>query len=250
MIFDERLELGSIPNWSISRFCSGDKMSIYFQNAKYRMMAFWDRWFRKEESKVERTQPVASERELVMQWVQSVNDSLMSIREELRKMPSETSAIYNQSLENSNRDVLRKLDELSDKITGPLKEMIAISKQEILAELVRISSHYDAHHSHDADSVQIEKPIPEITKDLTGKQRKLLAILLDSGFLSYAEIGEKLGITHESAKNLVNRLLKDEEKARLFSKQETDRGVMVSVSSEVQDEILEKKYRTKANDST
>jgi hypothetical protein len=35
-----------------------------------------------------------------------------------------------------------------------------------------------------------------------------------------AEIGEKLGITHESAKNLVNRRLKDEEKARLFSKQE------------------------------
>jgi hypothetical protein len=55
---------------------------------------------------------------------------------------------------------------------------------------------------------------------------------------------EKLGITHESAKNLMNRLLKDGEKARLFSKQETDRGVIVGVSSEVQDEILEKKYRT------
>lgn len=65
-----------------------------------------------------------------------------------------------------------------------------------------------------------------------------------------AEIGEKLGITHESAKNLVNRLLKDKEKARLFSKQETDRGVIVGVSSEAQDEILEKKYRTTANDST
>ncbi|MGA3406658.1 MAG: helix-turn-helix domain-containing protein [Candidatus Bathyarchaeia archaeon] len=174
----------------------------------------------------------------------------MSISEELRKMPSETAAIYNQSLENSNRDVLRKLDELPDKITGPLKDMMTLSKQEILAELVRISSHYDAHHSHDSDSAQILKPVQEITKGLTGKQRKLLATLLDSGFLSYAEIGEKLGITHESAKNLVNRLLKDEEKARLFSKQETDRGVMVGVSSEAQDEVLEKKYRTTANDST
>lgn len=45
---------------------------------------------------------------------------------------------------------IEKLDELSDRITGPLKEMIAISKQEILSELVRISSHYDAHHSHDS----------------------------------------------------------------------------------------------------
>jgi DNA-binding Lrp family transcriptional regulator len=85
---------------------------------------------------------------------------------------------------------------------------------------------------------------------LTGKQRKLLVILLDSGFLSYAEIGEKLGITHESAKNLVNRLIKDTEKAKLFSKQETEKGVRVGISSEVQDEILEKKYRTTPNDST
>ncbi|MGP8128670.1 MAG: helix-turn-helix transcriptional regulator [Candidatus Bathyarchaeia archaeon] len=206
--------------------------------------------FRKEESKVERTQPVASDRELIMQWVQSVNDSLMSIREELRKMPSETAIIFNQSLENQNGDVLRKLDELPDKITGPLNEMIVISKHEILAELVRISSDYNAHHSHDSDSAQVLKPLQEITNGLTSKQRRLLALFMDSGFLSYAEIGEKLGITHESAKNLVNRLLKDEEKARLFSKQETDRGVIVGVSSEAQDEILEKKYRTTANDST
>ena len=212
------------------------------------MMAFWNRWFKKE-SKLEGAQD-ASDRVLIKQWVQTLNDSLTSIREELRKMPSETAAIYNQSLENSNRDVLRKLDELPDKITGPLKEMIATSKQEILAELVRISSHYNSHHSHDSDSAQILKPVQEITNGLTGKQRKLLAILLGSGFLSYAEIGEKLGITHESAKNLVNRLLKDKEKARLFSKQETDRGVIVGVSSEAQDEILEKKYRTTANDST
>jgi len=211
------------------------------------MMAFWNRWFKKEESKLEGSG--ANDRELIKQSIQDINDLLITIREELGKMPSETAAIYNQSLENSNRDVLRKLDELPDKITGPLKEMIATSKQEILAELVRISSHYNAHHSHDSDSAQILKPVQEITNGLTGKQRKLLAILLGSGFLSYAEIGEKLGITHESAKNLVNRLLKDKEKARLFSKQETDRGVIVGVSSEAQDEILEKKYRTTANDS-
>lgn len=209
------------------------------------MMAFWNRWFRKE-SKFEG--PSATDRELIKKWLQSVNDSLSNIREELHKIPSETAAIYNQRLENSDRNILKKLDELPDKITAPLKEMINISKEEILAELVRISSHYDAHHSHDSVSA-VEKPIQEITKGLTGKQRKLLAILLDSGFLSYAEIGEKLGITHESAKNLVNRLLKDEEKAKLFSKQETDRGVIVGISNEVQDEIFEKKHRTAANDS-
>ncbi len=76
-------------------------------------------------------------------------------------------------------------------------------------------SAHDSHHSVDREAA---KPIQEITKELTGKQKTLLAILLDSGFLSYAEIGEKIGITHESAKNLVNRLLKDMNKARLISK--------------------------------
>jgi len=202
-------------------------------------MAFWNRWFK---PKLEGTQPDASDRELVKQWIRRINDSLIIIREELRKIPSETAAISNQRLEDSNQDVLRKLDELPDKITGPLKEVISILKQEILAELVRISSHYDAHHSNDSDSAQVQRPIQDVTKGLTGKQRKLLATLLDSGFLSYGEIGEKLGITHESAKNLVNRLLKDEEKARVFSKQETDQGIKVGVSNEIQDEILKTKH--------
>jgi hypothetical protein len=212
------------------------------------MMAFWNRLFRKEESKI-RTEPVANDRTQVIEWVQSINDSLVGIREELRMMPSQTAARYSQSLENINQGLLRKLDEMPDKITESVKGMIAISKQEILAELVRISSSYDAHRSHSSGDARTIRPIQEITNGLTGKQRKLLAILLDSGFLSYAEIGEKLGISHESAKNLVNRLLKDEEKARLLSKQETDRGIIVCVSTEVQDEILEKKYRTTANDS-
>ena len=205
--------------------------------------------FRKGEPKLQERQSESNDRETVKEWVQSINDSLLRIGEELQRMPSETVAIISESAERRNQEVLRRLEELPDKIAGPLKEMIGISKQEVLAELVRISSRYDAHHSHDSDSAQLQRPIQEITKGLTGKQRNLLALLLDSGFLSYAEIGEKLGITHESAKNLVNRLLKDGEKARIFSKQETDRGIMVGVSGEVQDEILKKKYRTIPNDS-
>jgi DNA-binding CsgD family transcriptional regulator len=212
-------------------------------------MAFWNRLFKNRESELAGAHSEASERELVTEWVHNINDSLLRIGEELRRMPSETVAGINESAERRNQEILRKLDDLPDMIAAPLKEMIDILKQEILAELVRISSHHDAHHSHDSDSAQTQRPIQEVTKGLTGKQRTLLAILLDSGFLSYAEIGEKLGIAHESAKNLVNRLLKDGEKARLLSKQETDRGIVVGVSSEVQDEVLKKKYRTTSNDS-
>jgi predicted DNA-binding protein YlxM (UPF0122 family) len=213
------------------------------------MMAFWNRLFRRKAPKIEAAEPDIGDRDLIKQWVQSINDSLLRIGEELRTISSETVASINESADRRNQDVIRKLDDLPDKIAAPLKEMIGISKQEILAELVRISSRYGADDSHDSNSAHIQKPIQDITKGLTGKQRTLLAILLDSGFLSYAEIGEKLGIAHESAKNLVNRLLKHEEKARIFSKQETEKGIVVGVSSEVQDEILKKKYRTTPNDS-
>jgi DNA-binding MarR family transcriptional regulator len=215
------------------------------------MMAFWNRWFSRKETRIEFTQPIEEDRELTKQWLQSMNDLLTGIKQELQKIPSQTVAVFNETFEDKSDYVLNKLDAMPDKITKPLGEIMNISKREILAELVRISSRYDTHHSHDSDSAQvkIEDPIQDVTRRMTGTQKRLLGILLDSGFLSYKEIGEKLGITHESAKNLVNRLLKDGDKARLFSKQETDDGIMVGVSSEVQDEILKKKYRTISDDS-
>jgi len=228
-----------------------DPSPIYSYETKIEVMAFWDRWFKKEKTPAEPTQPSEHDRELVRKWIQSISDSFKDIDNELQKIPSLTVAAFSESYEQRSNDVLKRLDELPEKIVGPLKEVISLSKQEVLAELVRISSRYGAHDSHDSVSAQgqIEKPIQEITKGLTGKQKRLLAILLDYGFLSYAKIGEKLGITHESAKNLVNRLLKDTDKTRLFSKQETNEGIRVGVSSDVQDEILKKKYRTISNDS-
>ena len=214
-------------------------------------MAFWHRLFKREESRLEPTRPNATDREQVRRWVQSINDSLVQIRGEMQKIPLLTAAVLDESLEDRKHEVLSKLDALPEKIIGPLREIIDLWKREVLAELVRIGSRYSAYDSHDSGSAnaQTEKPIQDITKELTGKQKRLLSVLLGLGFLSYAEIGEKLGITHESAKNLVNRLLKDTDKRRLFSKQETDEGIKVGVSGDVQDEVLKRKYRTIPNDS-
>ena len=211
------------------------------------MMVFWHRLFKREKSSFEQARPNANDREQVKRWVQSINDSLVQIRAEMQRIPPLTVAALDERLEGRTHEVLGELDDLPEKIVGPLREIIDLSKREVLAELVRISSRYGAHDSHGSSGA--EKPIQEITNALTGKQRRLLAILLDSGFLSYSDIGEKLGITHESAKNLVNRLLKDMDKGRLFSKQETDQGIKVGLSSDVQDEVLRKKYRTVPNDS-
>jgi hypothetical protein len=216
------------------------------------MMTFWNRWFRKEDTKIDEVQSRENDTALIGQSIQNINDSLSGIKEEIQKIPSQTIAAFNASFQDKTDDVLSKLDTLPEKIVKPIGAIIDISKSEILAELMRISSHYGAHDSHDSISAQrhIEKPIQEITKELTGKQKRLLAILLESGFLSYKEIGEKAGIAHESAKNLVNRLLRDADKARLLCKQETDDGMKIGVSNEVQDEVLRGKYRTTANDST
>jgi hypothetical protein len=63
-----------------------------------------------------------------------------------------------------------------------LKLQLSLSKQEILTEMIRISAHHDEHHSN--DSVRKEavlKSIHEISRELIGKQKRLLALLLDSG---------------------------------------------------------------------
>ena len=212
-------------------------------------MAFWDKWFKRETTVNETRQPDRQDRELVENWIQSINDSIVSLKEELYRIPTLTVSELNQSFELRNGELTKKLDELPEKIVGPIREVLSLSKQEILAELIRVGSHYDAHDSSSGPKGSATKSIQEISKELTGKQKRLLALLLDSGFLSYAEIGEKLGITHESAKNFVNRLLKNGEKSRLFSKQETKDGIRVGLSDEIQDELLKKKYRTTPNDS-
>ena len=215
-------------------------------------MAFWDRWLKKKEIQERQIIASQSDKELVKNWVQNINDSIAGLKSDLNKIPSLTAAEFNNNFEDKSEDVLKKLDELPVRIIEPIKEVISLSKREILTELVRISSHYGAHDSNDSVGSPEEatlKSIQKISKELTGKQKKLLALLLDSGFLSYSEIGEKLRITHESAKNFVNRLLKNSEKGRLFSKQDTDEGIRVGVSDEIQDEILKRKYRTTSNDS-
>ncbi len=216
-------------------------------------MAFWNRWLKKREDIVTETmigtESLYSDRKLVLKWVKNINDSISSLQLDMYKIPKLTVSEFNENFEDKSEEVMKKLDRLPERIILPIKEVINLSKQEILAELIRIGAHHDAHDSISAHREASVKPIQDISKELTGKQKKLLALLLDSGFLSYSEIGEKLGITHESAKNFVNRLLKNRVKARLFSKQETNDGIKVGLSDEIQDEILKKKYRTTANDS-
>lgn len=186
-------------------------------------MAFWDRWLRKKkiiEPHAANDNSSQLDIELVIGWVQSIDESISCLKVELHKIPALTVAAFDENFEEKSGEIIKKLDDLPERIIGPIKVIISSSKQEILTELIRISAHYNAHDSNDSNSANrapIIKPIREISKELTGKQKRLLALLLNSGFLSYEEIEEKLGITHESAKNFVNRLLLDKEKARLFS---------------------------------
>lgn len=142
---------------------------------------FLDRWFSREESKNEQTQPETSDREQVKHWVQSINDSVVQIRTELERTPSLTAAAVDESFEDRRHEVLSKLDALPQKIIGPLGEIIDLSKREVLAELVRISSRYSAHDSSLAPLLDIYV--------LYGYGEKMRRILGDQ-HISYARIFE------------------------------------------------------------
>jgi len=141
-------------------------------------MAFWDRWFKKEVAVLEKTEPEQHDRELVGKWVQGISDSISSLKEDLHRIPALTVAEFNENLEGRSEQVLRKLNELPERIIEPIREAVSLSKQVILTELIRINSHHELHDSNDSVGVRKEavKPIHEISRELTGKQKRLLAL--------------------------------------------------------------------------
>ena len=52
-------------------------------------MAFWDRWLKKDTT-LETAQVHQYDRELVRTWIQYINDSIISIKAELHRIPKLT----------------------------------------------------------------------------------------------------------------------------------------------------------------
>lgn len=116
-------------------------------------MAFWNGWLRKKDD-IKETRTIAyasqSDREIIKNWVQNINDSIVGLKADLEKVPMLTVSKFNEKFEDRSEEVIEKLEDLPKSIIEPLKETIVVSKQDILAKLMRISSHYSAHDSNDS----------------------------------------------------------------------------------------------------
>lgn len=119
---------------------------------------------------------------------------------------------------------------------------------EKLAYLYRIQSPNQPTHSthsptHSPDSgsgVAREKSsMASVVHGLTAKEREMCHILINNGALDYHAIGAMLEISHISAKNLINRLLKDPAKATLIHKADDGGKAIIKVRPEYHDMFKE-----------
>ena len=67
---------------------------------------------------------------------------------------------------------------------------------------------------------------------LTPQQKRVFDVCLQSGPLTYRQLGQHLGMRPISAKNLVNRMFQDPDKRALFLKEMVDGLVKVSIASD------------------
>jgi hypothetical protein len=79
---------------------------------------------------------------------------------------------------------------------------------------------------------------------LTCQERRLFQICFSSGLLSYRELSEQLDITPTSAKNIVNRLFKDNNKRKLFQKKHHHGIARIEVPEAVKERILRGNSKT------
>jgi len=80
--------------------------------------------------------------------------------------------------------------------------------------------------------------LEETVEQLTPQERRVFEICFQSGFLTYKDIAHQLDTTATTAKNIVNRIFRDPNKARLFHKKQRHGIASVALDGEVEKRIL------------
>ena len=78
----------------------------------------------------------------------------------------------------------------------------------------------------------------ELVERLSPQEKRVFKLCFHSGPLTYKQLGNKLGISPISAKNLVNRIFHENGKRTLFRKEALGGTVKVAVSHNVERQIL------------
>jgi len=77
----------------------------------------------------------------------------------------------------------------------------------------------------------------ELVSRLTPQQKRVYDVCLQSGPLTYQELGQHLGMRPISAKNLVNRMFQDSDKRALFRKETVNGTVELALSTDAAKEL-------------
>jgi DNA-binding CsgD family transcriptional regulator len=172
------------------------------------------------------------------------DDSLVEIRE------ADANRTTLGSLERKMDSVRADTSELLRRIPCDLREVIEQAKDSILVRIDSMLHSHGSDHSLTLDaglvkptahSNRSELSVAEQLWRLTPRERAVFRICFESGFLTYRELGEKLGLSPVGAKNVVNALLRHPHKSGLLTKAGTPKEVRVGVAQEVSAEVLRAK---------
>ena len=152
----------------------------------------------------------------------SIESTLSRIEERLIKVHDHTGILVERVPEN--------LSSLLLEIKGAVLERIDSLKRESPGS--KGSTESDKSGQAKGDSFR------NALLKLTPQERKLFQICFQSGLITYKELGQRLDITSTSAKNIVNRLFKNNAKRRLFSKRHIHGIARVGIDEAVQKRIL------------
>lgn len=166
-----------------------------------------------------------------------VNDSLeMAVRPD----PRQTTLA---SLERKIDSVRHDTSELLRRVPEDLTALIEQAKESILIRidsLIHSNASNDSNHPVEPAKSKDASPksVRERLEALTPRERSLFRTCFDSGFLTYQELGEKLGLSRIAAKNVVNAILRHPSKTGLLTKRDELKEVRVGVAKEASDAVL------------
>jgi DNA-binding CsgD family transcriptional regulator len=156
-----------------------------------------------------------------------VTVSSQAMLEEIRKVILEALQIWIR-LEETRKELQEAVSHVPD---APGKTSGNLSGSPSASGRVYPDSRYK--HPDDLQSLRIE------LERLTMRQRQLISLLMDRGWLTYEEIAQQLGISISRARNYISEII-----GRGFpvSKVDSVEGKKVGISTTIQDFILEDKH--------
>jgi len=157
--------------------------------------------------------------------VQLVSDTLEQIDSKLTSVHDHTS----QLVERVPQDL--------DGILKGLKESILSKFTEVIWTKQTNRSNRSNHSNGSIRSLE------NIIASLTRQERQVFHSCFQSGFLTYRDLSVHLGITPDAAKNLVNRILRSDQKRQLFAKQYRHGSARVGIKPDLEKQILSGRKR-------